>query len=483
MINSKLYFFVILLFVYSAAFPQYDWNNGGGNPERNGLSPAPGPTTDSLLWQDNAAGLFGMPCYIEDNMLVTMRFMTMTNSPVTCYDIHTGVMMWQKDVTGFTGRSVPVGVRNGKVYVMGFRETLHDSLYALDINTGEKVWTANSTYTPWISSSVSFADNGDLLVEKMGFISRINHANGEAVWNCPAYPFVIGHLEMAVNHDNNTGYILESIGMIPYITAIDLTTGTKKYNHILNETNPGGGLQQAPIMVGNNGVIYAHKQGDNITALLDNGASLEVLWETPITGNAPFSHTCIGADGSVYAPDYDKIIRIDPSDGAIRNTSGSVVSNPELFQLRLSASQNNLVFATNGENRLYAFDLELNVLWSTTIPNVNTSGAAIGANGLIAVTGTNTVRVYAAASTVDIAETKAVNDLEIFPNPCIDRINIEAGMAFHDKPFILYDEAGRTVRSGLLDPGVTLLDLETLKPGTYFLVSGSKKERIIKGAH
>ena len=28
-----------------------DWNNGGGNPQRNGLSDLNGPTTDSLFWE------------------------------------------------------------------------------------------------------------------------------------------------------------------------------------------------------------------------------------------------------------------------------------------------------------------------------------------------------------------------------------------------------------------------------------------------
>ena len=86
-----------------------DWNNGGGNPKRNGLSFVNGPETDSLLWQDNPAGLFGMPCYIEGDKLVTMRFLSMTNAPVVCYDLTTGELQWQKEITGMTGRSLPVG--------------------------------------------------------------------------------------------------------------------------------------------------------------------------------------------------------------------------------------------------------------------------------------------------------------------------------------------------------------------------------------
>jgi len=51
-----------------------DWNNGGGNPSRNGYSFVNGPSKDSVLWQATPSGLFGMPVFIEGNKLVTMRF-------------------------------------------------------------------------------------------------------------------------------------------------------------------------------------------------------------------------------------------------------------------------------------------------------------------------------------------------------------------------------------------------------------------------
>ena len=85
-----------------------DWNNGGGNPQRNGLSSQNGPLTDSLLWEVNTGSLIGFPVYIEGNKLITMKFLQMTNAPVVCYDLSNGQLLWEKEVTGLTGRSLPL---------------------------------------------------------------------------------------------------------------------------------------------------------------------------------------------------------------------------------------------------------------------------------------------------------------------------------------------------------------------------------------
>ena len=154
-------------------------------------------------------------------------------------------------------------------------------------------------------------------------------------------------------------------------------------------------------MVGPDGIIYVHKQGDNVTALQDNGTSLSVLWETEIFGNAPFSLMCVGSDGSIYAPSSGRIIRLDPTTGQ-KLDSTAVLANPELFQLRVSASANGVIYATTGENNIYAYNLDLQELWTDAISNVNTSGVAIGLNGLIAVAGSNKIKVYTAGNPVPV---------------------------------------------------------------------------------
>ncbi len=343
-----------------------------------------------------------------------MRFISQTNSPIVCYDLLNGTLLWEQDITGNTAKSLPVGVRDNQVYAVRSTDNpLGDTLYALDLNTGTKIWTSEATVCVYGNASICFASNGDLLIEGSFKFTRINFQTGELIWNCNAIGFVVGHLEMSVNNSINTGYFMEQLGGVAYVTAVDLTTGTKKYSHILNDNNPGGGLIQVPLIVGRNGIIYAHKQGDNITALEDDGTALNLLWETPLYGNPAFSHICEGADGSIYAPYNDKLVRIEPISGQIIDSTQSISSTDYFFPV-ISATQNNMIYLTNAENELYAFDLDLNLVWMDNVPNNNTSGAAIGTGGLIAVSGANVIKVYTTGNPVSV-EDKA---LPVSEEPC-----------------------------------------------------------------
>ena len=289
-----------------------DWNNGGGNPQRNGLSSQNGPLTDSLLWEANTGSLIGFPVYIEGNKLITMKFLQMTNAPVVCYDLSNGQLLWEKEVTGLAGRSLPLGIRDGQVYVMRLTESGFDSLYALNATTGEKIWTADVTISTYITESLSFTSNGDLLVNGSNFkMYQINHLTGQKVWETNIVSLASGSGEMVAYE--NTGYVQKQIAGVVYIQAINLDNGQQKYDHIINNSHPGGPVQQCGFMVGPDGIIYVQKQGDNVTALQDNGTGLSFLWETEIFGNAPFSLMCVGSDGSIYAPSSGRIIRLDPT--------------------------------------------------------------------------------------------------------------------------------------------------------------------------
>lgn len=395
-----------------------DWNNGGGNPQRNGLSDLNGPATDSLFWEANSGSLIGFPVYIEGNKLITMKFLSMTNAPVVCYDLTNGQLLWEKEVTGLVGRSLPLGIRDGQVYVMRLTESGFDSLYALSATNGEKIWTADVTISTYITESLSFTSNGDLLVNGSNFtMYRINHLTGLKIWETNIIGIASGSGEMVAYE--NTGYVIKQIGGVAYLQAINLDNGQQKYDHIINDTHPGGPVQQCGFMVGPDGIIYVQKQGDNVTALQDNGTSLNLLWETEIFGNAPFSLMCVGSDGSIYVPSSGRIIRLDPTTGQ-KSDSTAVLANPDLFQLRPSASANGFIYATTGESNIYAYNLDLQEIWTDAIANVNTSGVAIGLNGLIAVAGSNKIKVFTAGNPVSVEDEKYPEEFELsqnYPNP------------------------------------------------------------------
>jgi len=460
------------------------WNNGGGNPGRTGFVDVIGPTENVLLWQATAAGGFGSPVYIEGDRFVTMRFLGLAFAPVECRSLGTGALLWSREVTGGTGRSLPIGFRDGQVYVMRLTESLEDSLFALDALTGDRIWAAATTISNHITCSANFAPNGDLFVEgwswpqTQGRMRRISRLDGSLIWECNFQPVNIGASELTVR--GNTGYLAESINGTANITAIDLVTGQCLYSHPINDTQPGGGEQYCPIVVNDAGVIFYHKLGDNISAFTDDGTQLTLLWETQIQGYAPFSQMCIGADGSLYAPSAGRVIRLNPATGAILNTSPVIGQNPQLFQMRASAPANGVVYVTDGDDDVHVFTPDLQPLWFDPVPNLNISGVTISPNGLVVVTGAGVLKAYKPTETsTSVGEIHGV-EWSVQPNPVSDVLTITCGYVQIGQPFALLDASGRMALQGRLTGPSTPVELAGLSSGVYFLQVGRRTMRVVK---
>lgn len=456
-----------------------EWNNSGCNWGKNGFINVAGPTTDSILWQASSAGIFGTPIFIEGNYLVTMRFQSTTYAPVECYNLTNGNLIWTVDVTNSTGRSLPVGLRDNKVYVVLYTESLNDTLYALDVSNGSKVWTSDVNVAPYITETGVFDSTGYFYINGNQKTYKIDPTNGQMIWQATTIPMASGSGEMAINQTNNTGYTLEQNGGISYLWAIDLNNGQKKYSQVINQLQLGGNLPQSALMVGTNGTIYVQLTQDNIAAIRDNGTQLNVLWQTKILGNSSFSLMCVGSDGSIYAPTDGKIVRLDPSTGDTLNISQSI-SQGGFYSPRITATNNNIIYATNGENYVYAFDKSLNLLWSNYIQGTNTSGVSVSQNGLAAVAGQNSIRVYTPIQSTGIKETDRIT-LEVYPNPTFSTINITCEHKFIGKEFVLTDTRGSEIKTGALSKN-TSVDIENLPSGLYYLnVPGNKQTiKIVK---
>ena len=442
------------------------WNNIGGNWQKNGYVDVAGPTTDSILWETSSAGIFGAPLYIEGNYLVTMRFQTQTNAPVECYDLTSGNLLWSVDVTNNSGRSLPVGLRDNRVYVMRLTESQNDSLYGLNVTDGSKIWTSNVNVAAHISESGVFDSTGNFYIYGNLKTYKINPANGQMIWQTSTVPMASGSGELAINQGNNTGYTLEQNGGISYVWAIDLFNGQKKYSHIVSELQPGGNLPQSALMVGNNGVIYVQLTEDNVAALLDDGTQLNLLWQTEIYGNCSFSTMCVGSDGSVYAPSNGKIVRLNPMTGIISDSSVSITQGG-FYSPRISATNNNIIYATNGENGVYAFDLSLNLLWSDVLNFTNTSGVCFAANGLAAVSGSNKIRVYTPTMSTGTYE---INDVfaRVYPNPASSYFVLDVDNIIFGSAFKLIDIKGSEIKTGIVSKN-TIIQLDEFPQGLYFL--------------
>lgn len=469
-------FLPLLLFILINAAPVRlagqvtGWNNGGGNWQKNGFVDVAGPVTDSILWQFASPGANGTPIFLEDNYLVTMRFFNLNYAPVVCYDLSSGALLWTADVSNSTARSLPVGLREGKVFVVRYTDTFNDSLYALDVNTGAQLWIANVTVGPYITETAVFDSAGYLYIGGNQKTYKINPANGQLIWQTNTVPMASGSGEMVINNSNNTGYTLEQSGGISYLWAIDLSTGTKKYTHVINDLQPGGNVPQSAIMVGNNGSIYVQLTQDNVAALSDNGNQFTLLWQEEIYGNSAFSLMCSGNDGSVYAPSGGRIIRFDAMTGDTLALSQNITQGG-FFSPRLTATANGMIYATNGENFVYAFDTTLNLLWSDFVPFTNTSGVCIAPNGLAAVAGQNVIKVYAPSVTTGL-NGPALTDIRIFPNPASAYVVVSGGEQLINSPYYVQDLSGREVQRGVLQATSTLISIVNLPEGCYLLRIG-----------
>ncbi len=442
------------------------WNNIGGTWGKNGYVDVAGPTTDSVLWETTSSGVFGTPIYIEGNYLVTMRFQSPTDAPVECFDLTTGNLLWSIDVTNSTGRSLPVGLRDNRVFVMRYTESLNDSLYALNVSDGSHIWTSNVNVATYITESGVFDSIGNFYINGNNKTYKIDPATGGMVWQTPTVPMASGSGEMAINQSNNTGYTLEQSGGISYVWAIDLFDGHKKYSHIVTALQPGGNLPQSALMVGNNGVIYVQLTEDNVAALSDDGTQLNLLWQTEIYGNCSFSTMCVGSEGSVYVPSNGRIVRLNPLTGVVNDSSVSITQGG-FYSPRISATNNNIIYATNGEDGVYAFDLSLNLLWSNAFNFTNTSGVCFAANGLAAVSGSNKIRVYTPTVTTGNHELDDVF-VRVYPNPTSSYFVLDVGYEIFGSAFKLIDIKGSEIKTGIVSKN-TIIQLDEFPQGLYFL--------------
>jgi outer membrane protein assembly factor BamB len=394
--------FSLLLLIAATAWAG-DWVTGGGNAWRSGLSDERGPARrEDLAWEGTEAGIFGAPIYIWDNKLVTMRFQTINYAPIVCHDLATGETLWTHDFPGTNSRSLPIGFRDGRVYAINFQERTNerDTLYALDATDGHVIWRGQVQTWMSITESATFAENGDLIVSADSFrLARVDCTTGGVVWTTPRVWPVTGSADACV-YDSTVYAFSGDIGSL-YVNAWDLATGRFKYKTRLVDTHPGGPLPQSAPMVGDDGTIYAHKPGDNVTALEDTGDSLRALWTHEVSGGdsnySIFSHFAVGPDRSVYCASDGRIQRLDPATGVCLDSSPFIKDPTSIyFGARMAIGADSLVYLTTGtyNSALYALTRDLQILWADSLPNMNTSGPAIG-NGFLAVSGAGSaLKVY-----------------------------------------------------------------------------------------
>lgn len=458
-----------------------NWANFGGNPERNCLAAVNGPSVPNVLWQGTLFGSYGQQVYIEGERLVTYRYRhTPWFGRVVCHDLATGDTLWSREFPGASGRPMPVGFRDGRVYVVDLKTANSDSLYALDAATGDILWLCPFPVHTYLSESVTHADNGDLIFTLTDFrTARINAATGDTVWTMHRVWPVSGAADVTVH--GSTGYCWSGalIGGSMKMYAIDIESGTKRDSALVPDTHPGGPAPQAGFWVGPDNILYGHRVGDNVTAIRDHGDSLEVLWTHEISGEypyySPWSQFGCGPDSSVYVPSYGRVFRLDNETGAALDSSEVLQDLSTVFEAHMSVGADGTVYLANGGfsgGMLYALSPDLITLWSVPVPGVNISCPALGPNGELAIAGSDSL-LMVFKDPVAVAESGKPRSggLRCTPSPFAGQARVSSG----GRPVRVYDASGRmrhVSSSGFVGDG--------LEPGVYYLASGTSRVRVVK---
>jgi outer membrane protein assembly factor BamB len=331
----------IFILVFLVALPNLalladNWNTGsGGNSSRNCRTSESGPVTADLLWENGVNAVISQQPVIDGDIVVMSRIVSISNIPgssvIVAQSLVTGDTLWTKklplDFPATDWGSRVSAFRNGVVYATRSGNSNSSFMYALDVLTGEIIWKSQGLISESSTESCAFASNGDLIVGNFNSIIRINALDGSTVWETPRVCPTSNGQEISVYGEK--GYYWEANFYGPVVRVINLETGQHLYS---SESLSAGYIQQLCLMIGPDGTIYAPRSMNNgstdyMVALRDNGSSFTELWRTPV-GFIPMSTSGVGPDGSIYTyNNAGEVIRLDPQDGSIMNTSVSIFTS------------------------------------------------------------------------------------------------------------------------------------------------------------
>ncbi len=376
-----------------------DWNNSGGNPGRNGLTPEVGPEAATQIWSGSRSSIIAWQPVIEGSRVFLVRQTSFppesTGSPIVCQDLDTGVELWATHLPANPGdwTAWVAGVKDGRVYASrsGNGASVSAKLYCLDAATGSVLWTSVENQNGGAYDGVVFAPNGDPVVAAFTRIWRFDALTGATVWSTPRVGSVSGDCGGAIH--SGAIYVADAVVGGHAIKRFDLATGAFQYQ---GPTLAGFTIQTTP-MVAPSGDIYLARVQNNLAvdffyALRDTGTAIVNLWNRP-AGYCYASEFGVGPDGSVYMLNQvDAIDRLDPTTGATLNTSGPLLHDFP-WAPRIGVDALGRVFVSNGcftNGRFFVFNADLTPRFEVAVPNVNIGAPAIGRDGTLIVAGIGT---------------------------------------------------------------------------------------------
>jgi len=163
--------------------------------------------------------------------------------------------------------------------------------------------------------------------------------------------------------------------------------------------------------------------------------------------------------GSSYSR-AGEIVRLDPEDGSIENTSINIQAGISTYMAADGAGR---LFAAS-ENTLYSFNADLTLRWQTAI--TNPSAPAIAWDGTLILCGTGTdIRAYEGASTGIQHQQNTAGTISLAGNPVTTQAQLTYQIHTAATASIsIYDSTGRRIHSTAamnLNPGSHSIQLDT----------------------
>jgi outer membrane protein assembly factor BamB len=477
---------ILGMFVILTRAAAQDWETVGGNSLRNGLTGRAGPREGALRWSAyTPPSTIGMQVFTWDTLCAVGRY---TFSPnlitVACHSLLTGDTAWTRNWSG-SGKYLPFGARDGRLYVRNFRESRFDSLYCVDMSTGDILWQVDSACGLGIVWSAAFTEDGDPVIAGGRYpLARYDRLSGDTVWTCARPIPNTGAECVGVAGDFVYAWMGAGINRPKYLIAIDAATGV-----VVDTTPelPGDGDQEMPFAVGPGRVVYCQRDGGRFHAFEHTDSGFVERWDAEPFGASPWMNYGIAPDSTVLVPRGRRLLRLDHHTGAVLDSSPELTAGDALAP-RVAVDRDGWVYLATGVHTgggTWCLSPELDSAWFEPMTSSYYTGPAVGLHGITVVAGPgSTIRAWQPVMGIAGGEPVPVRRpaLSCSPNPFRAGAVIRAA-----RPAVVavYDALGREVRRVTAGPGGATWDGRDeggtpVPAGAYILRAGGEQVRVIR---
>ncbi|MEM2891010.1 MAG: PQQ-binding-like beta-propeller repeat protein, partial [Thermoplasmata archaeon] len=314
--NGSLYYWFVTPERPELPGSSREWPMYHNNPARQGASPAVMAPPLQLMWSDgpNLLELWTSPVY-SDGVLVS----TTLDGAIRARDPYTGEVLWKRTLGGQYYYTCSPTVESGVVYASFYKNAPageEGRLYALDLYTGDTIWSIGPETGLDISARTALAHDSGLLFgcSWSGEIFAVDMMDGSVEWRYQTGDISIAGAAVGL------GLVFVTLYNSYSIVAIDQYSGGLVWRSSLDDLSVGPALvAQDCVYVGTeSGNMYCFDAATGVLQWLTSGLS-PIDFGTPAYDGTNIYFGTLG--GNVWA--------LDASDGGIQwvTTAGSAIGS------------------------------------------------------------------------------------------------------------------------------------------------------------